>query len=126
MKLTDNPEQLKHCHCTPCYHGYAGLIRCIRKLRRTDFCNAGSWKRNTDRFLLLHAGHTYVILVILSKRKAIMRYRVLRPNNIFQPLVASHMLRSNYKKVCLLCTLLLFLATAPVPKTISGVDMLQC
>ncbi len=54
----------------------------------------------TDRLLLLPAGHTYVILVILSKRKAIMRYRVLRPNNIFQPLVASHMLRSNYKKVC--------------------------
>ena len=48
---------------------------------------------------MLRAGHTYVILVILSKRKAFMRYRVLRPNNIFQPLVAGHMLKSNYKKV---------------------------
>ena len=45
------------------------------------------------------AGHTYVILVILSKRNHFMRYRLLRPNNIFQPLVASHFLRSNYKKV---------------------------
>ena len=40
-----------------------------------------------------------MILVILSKRNAVMRYRVLRPNNIFQPLVASHFLKSNYKKV---------------------------
>ena len=74
-------------------------VRCCRIYAHSDPLQVSPMRMTRDELLLLRAGHTYVILVILSKRKAIMRYRVLRPNNIFQPLVAAHMLKSNYKKV---------------------------
>ena len=46
-----------------------------------------------------HAGYTYVILVTRTKRNAILRYRLVRPNTIFQPLQGAHFLTRNYKKV---------------------------
>jgi len=48
---------------------------------------------------LLCAGYTYIILVTLTRRNHILRYRIVRPNNIFQPLVAAHFIKTNYKKV---------------------------
>ena len=46
-----------------------------------------------------HAGHTYVILVTRTKRNAFLRYRMVRPNTIFQPLQTAHFITRNYKKV---------------------------
>ena len=82
------------------------------KLHGVEFaCTSQSWKKRMARIVwhetaqmtsLLCAGYTYVILVTRTRRNHIYRYRIVRPNNIFQPLVTSHFVRSNYKKVWVL------------------------
>ena len=44
-------------------------------------------------------GHTYVVLVTRTRRNQVLRYRLVRPNSIFQPLQAAYHLRNKYKKV---------------------------
>ena len=115
----DSASAMRYCVSTPLVVSYQLTAQVVKSISHASMA--------CGKVLLLCAGHTYVILVILSKRNAIMRYRVLRPNNIFQPLVAAHMLRSNYKKVWRsLCEFAHNPDSCTSPKSVLCGGMLQC